>query len=169
MNTYTYAVNNPTDYFDPDGLKVQFICRHLEEPLATATALLMGKAQKHCFVYVTCPKEGWSYVLSLFDHGSMNRFPITGRKSLATLGTPSMPDDPTSPKNTDNIEIQSQSCSCDYEKEVMQRFMSFPSEPVPYFPLGPNSNSFAGWLVTSPTRGIAAPNVSDAPGLGYEW
>ena len=157
LNTYRYALSNPVKYFDLDGLAVRFICRVLDGPLG-----LTGK--KHCFVYVTCPEEGWERVLSLFSDG----FPYSaGRKASATPGLPGHPDDPFSPNNTDDFPVPNPQCSsgeCEYEKEVIERFLNFPSGPVPYFPLGPNSNGFADYLVNG-----AGGGVSGAPGVGVSW
>ena len=166
-NTYMYALANPITKFDPDGLQVRLICR----PLAGAIGDLTGK--KHCFVFVTCPAEGWSRVLSLFSTTTYNGFPIEGRKALGGPDLPGSHDDPFSPDNTDDHEIKPSSCpteKCAFEKDVLQRFMSFPSGNVPYFPLGPNSNSFAEHLITSPQFGTGLPNgISNAPGFGIGW
>ena len=59
INGYAYALNNPIANFDPNGLEVRLTCR----PLAGA---LGATGQQHCFVFVSCPAEGWSRILSLF-------------------------------------------------------------------------------------------------------
>jgi hypothetical protein len=178
-NLYGYAHQNPLSNFDPDGLEVRFMCRPLAGGAATASALIFGRPQNHCFVYVNCPEEGWSRVLSLF--GLPNRFPYWpspipyyAQKSLATPDTPNLRDDPYSSNNTVNLLITpaNPGCTtCGYEKDVMSRFLSFPSSPVPYFPLGPNSNNFSQWLINSPGfgAGLAAGGVPNTPGLGTGW
>jgi hypothetical protein len=145
--------------------------------VTAAAQNLLGAAPNHCFVHVTCPQEGWTRTLSLF--GLPNRVPYApspipyfGQKSMATGQGGS--DDPASPANTVNIAItpSKPGCgACDYEKDVVNRFLSFPAVPVPYFPLGPNSNSFAQWLVTSPAFGATLPSgaIPNAPGLGFGW
>ncbi len=159
LNTYSYALNNPLRYTDPDGLAVRFICRYL----SGASAL----GYKHCFVYVTCPEEGWSSILSLFPTDYYGGAPIGARKSLSSGGSPGK-DDPGSPNNTDDITVKPDKpggCDhCSYEKSVMDRFFGFPSGSVPYWITGPNSNSFAGGLL-----GGSPPPVSNAPGLGGPW
>ena len=179
LNTYGYAYQNPLSNIDPDGLEVRFMCRPLAGGASSVSALLFGRSQNHCFVYVNCPEEGWSRILSMF--GLPNRFPYApspipyyGQKSLATPDTPNLRDDPASPNNTVNMPItpKSPGClTCGYEKDVMNRFLSFPSGPVPYFPFGPNSNNFADWLITSPGFGTGLPpgGIPNTPGLGTGW
>ena len=103
-------------------------------------------------------------MLSLFSDG----YPFsTGRKASATPGIPGYPDNPDSPNNTDDIPVPSPKCdseTCEFEKQVIERFLDFPSGPVPYFPLGPNSNGFANYLVNG-----AGAGVGGAPGLGVGW
>lgn len=97
--------------------------------------------------------------------------PYLGRKSLSTPRSLGLRDDPFSANNSDNIPIspKKQGCGvCEYEKEVTERFLSFPSGDVPYFPLGPNSNFFGEWLVTG-GAGLPLGTVKNAPGRGYGW
>ncbi len=158
MNTYTYVYNNPLRYVDPDGLAVRFICRKVSG--------LERTGQKHCFVYVTCPEEGWSSILSLFATTTYGAgVPIQARKSLSSPRSPDKLDDPDSPNNTDDILIKPPKPNCEtctYEKNVMDRFYNFPSRDVPYWLTGPNSNTFAGGLLGGPV-----PPVRNAPGLEF--
>lgn len=178
LNTYAYAAQNPLSSVDPDGLEVRFMCRPLAGSAAGVSAALMGAPQNHCFVYVTCPEEGWSRILSMFGlpnsfpYGHIP-FPLTGQKSLATPETPSIRDDPRS-RTSVNILIEPRNvctAACAFEKDVMNRFLSFPAAPVPYFLLGPNSNNFSQWLITSPPFGTSLPagGIPNTPGLGYGW
>jgi len=156
LNTYGYVFNNPLRYDDPEGLEVRLMCRYVTG--------LEALGQKHCFVVVSCPEEGWSNILSLFSTETFNNIPIKGRKSLSTLSDPGRIDDPNSPNNTDNILVNppKPNCGvCAYEKSVMERFNSFPAGNVPYWMTGPNSNSFAGGLL-----GGNVPQVDNAPGIG---
>lgn len=159
LNTYLYANANPLRYIDPDGLAVRFVCRPLDIP---------GSTKKHCFVYVTCPEEGWSSILSLFATNYYGGVPIQGRKSLSSGGSPGR-DNPNSPHNTDDVLINPPKPNCEtcaYEKSVLGRFSNFPSGDVPYWLTGPNSNSFAGGLLGP---GVPTPPVTGAPGLGTPW
>jgi len=156
LNTYGYVFQNPLNYADPKGLEARLICRSVS-----------NTGYNHCFVFVTCPKEGWSRILSLF--GNETAYPpfTTGSKALATPGTPGLRDDPNV-NNYNEIVDSPESCNgetCKYEKEIMERFNDFP-QTAPYFFFGPNSNSFAqhllgGRLPTTPPQ--------NAPGFGYAW
>jgi RHS repeat-associated protein len=167
LNTFGYVYGNPQKFIDPAGLDVRLMCRLLDDPIAGGQL-----GQKHCFVYVTCPEEGWSYVLSLFQSGYHHGVPHMGRKQLALPSTPGLIDDPFSPFNEDNILVSPSSSDCNtcaFEKHVMEKFLAFPAGNVPYTLVGPNSNSFAAGLVTSPEFGTSAPSVSDAPGFQFGW
>jgi RHS repeat-associated protein len=162
LNTYSYVLGNPLSNYDPKGLEVRLVCR----PLAGA---LGATGQQHCYVFVSCPAEGWSRILSLFATDTAG---TRGRKSLATSDTPTRRDDPDAPGNTGIPIIPSTpKCDCACEKEVMDRFLAFPSGDVPYFLLGPNSNSFAQYLITSSTCGTGLPMSAptNAPGFGFGW
>lgn len=178
-NTYASVLNNPLSYTDPSGLEVRFMCRPLAGTAAGVSAAMYGAPQNHCFVYVTCPEEGWSRILSMyglpnsFPYGHIP-FPLTGGKSLATPDSPSLQDDPNLSTNSVNTLITPRNvctAGCAFEKDVMNRFLSFPATPVPYFPLGPNSNNFSQWLITSPPFGTSLPSggIPNTPGLGTGW
>jgi hypothetical protein len=155
------------------------MCRPLAGGAGAASALMFGRPQNHCFVYVNCPEEGWSRILSMF--GLPNRFPYApspipyfGQKSLATPSSLNLRDDPFSLNNTVNMQIQptNPGCTtCGYEKDVLNRFLSFPGDPVPYFLYGPNSNNFSQWLIDSLGYGAGLPSggVPNTPGLGTGW
>jgi RHS repeat-associated protein len=154
LNTYAYVRSNPLSYFDPDGLEVRFICRPVRGIEVTGF--------QHCFVYITCPEEGWASTLSLYGYGGI--WPRVGYKA-ANEG----PDRPNSPSNEYDQPVPPRQCypggACGYEKLVLRRFNSFPSGVVPYSPTGPNSNSFATDLVGG-TPPAGAPGGIAAPGIG---
>jgi hypothetical protein len=171
INTFIYTHNNPLKYIDPDGLEVRFICRTLAPPWDKISARIYGKPQKHCFVYVSCKQENWSYIISLFasDKDTLHGVPTRAQKSASTPYDLNLRDDLNDPAIKDNIDLTPKcgNSNCEYEKEVMERFFDFPSEPVPYFPNLLNSNSFARSMVRSPERGIDVTNVQNAPGIEF--
>ncbi len=169
-NSYSYVRKNPNRYFDRNGLKVRFICR----PMGN----LLGEVGiDHCFIYVTCPAEGWARVLSLFgDKGSGYREgykysydpwnPTVGGDPDMDLGR----DDPNSADNRSYDVPDPVGCRkdrCGFEKEVLDRYYSYPWGNQPYHPLGPNSNTRARDLV----GGYLPPGVtgSNAPGVNHGY
>jgi RHS repeat-associated protein len=158
LNTYAYVRSHPLTYFDPDGLEVRFVCRAL-----AGYASYTGK--QHCFVFVTCPQEGWATTLSLF--GQAGLWPDHAYKA-ANEG----PDNPNGPNKFNQPVAPPNQCfgdPCAYEKAIIRRFNSFPGGFVPYSPTGPNSNSFARELVTGNQYGgvlpAGAPGPNVAPGI----
>jgi RHS repeat-associated protein len=152
LNTYAYVRSNPMSYFDPDGLVVRFICR----PVSGLQVF------QHCFVYISCPEEGWASTLSLYGHGGR----IWPRSSYKAANEG--PDSPHSPSNVYNEAVPARQCHadpCGYEKSVLRRFNAFPGGFVPYTPSGPNSNSFATGLIGGPPP-AGAPGSLAAPGIG---
>jgi hypothetical protein len=157
INTYAYALSNPVQHFDPDGLEVRFICRNL-----AGLAQYTGKV--HCFVHVTCPKEGWQRTFSLF--GADGMWPSQGYKAVNDPR-----DNPAGPHPVNEVVDPGQCFNetCAYERAVLNRYRSFPSVRIPYSPLGPNSNSFARDLVLGTPIPVrlppGVPGPSTAPGI----
>lgn len=157
-NTYAYAYDNPLKFSDPSGLEVRLACRNL-----------VGPPGQHCFVYVSCSAEGWSQVYSLFGDKSAAHIYGTGTKYAYDPTIQNGRDDPFSPDLRYNEPVSSDaadSCSsCSYEKSVRNRFERFPSSTVPYSPvLGPNSNTFARYLLGGGWPRNAPNPVFQAPG-----
>ena len=134
VNTYAYVLNNPLRYSDADGLQVRFRCRSV-----------IGGIQ-HCWVYVTCPEEGWDRTLSLFPDSSS--FP----PSRASKSMDDPRDAGTSGLGFDKPVEDPKKCrphTCEFERYILDAYEKFPLGFVPYSPLsGPNSNSFARGLIT---------------------
>jgi hypothetical protein len=164
VNTYAYALNNPIMYMDLDGLEVRYMCRGID----------FGAS--HCFVYVTCPDEGWSQIYSLFPTDVPNY--SRAREYNAAPGSPEMRDNPASPALTCNSLVTPRvwpqnngTCErCQFEKTVRDRFYSFPAGEVAHSLLaGPNSNSFANGLLNLPSYGVNAPIAPNAPAQTLGW
>lgn len=117
--------------------------------------------RSHCFVWVTCPEEGWDFVLSLY--GNPPFINSTGYKRITTMRDPTSPDDPYSPANNYNRVIQPQNCNpkCAYETSILDKFNQAQS-PRFYGGFDQNSNTFAQDLITSGGFGTGLP--ADAPG-----
>ena len=164
LNSYSYSLLNPEKYFDSAGLRVQIVCRWVDNILAKALGY------QHCFVTVTCLEEGWAHIYSLFaQHSWKSLLPHKGYKS-ADSGI----DDAYSPDVQSRTTVTPKICpngTCEFEKAIVDRFNSFPEGLVPYSALqGHNSNSFATDLATG-TRfagnlppGVPGPSI--APGIG---
>lgn len=163
LNTFTYAYNAAVSQSDPSGLIVEIKCRDLTDS-GVSKWFFEGKQQRHCFVFVSCPEEKWSTVLS--RQGNLRPLPVysTGRKlrdapndNPGAAGVQTVPITPKKP-----------GCeTCGYEKDVLARYNGFPSGDVPYDPMGPNSNSFVNYLITSREYGAYVPysSIPNAPGL----
>ena len=158
LNTYAYVHNDAIGRSDPSGLKVRLICRPLEGPI-------VRKIFDHCFVHVSCPQEGWQRTLSLL--GTYPYISATGYKVRSP--DPLSPDHPGAPQNTYDEEIvpivRPGSCSCDYEKSVVQRFDAAPPSQ-PYQAFGYNSNSFASDLIISTEFGTKVPGNAPTMAIG---
>ncbi|HZM33818.1 MAG TPA: RHS repeat-associated core domain-containing protein [Burkholderiales bacterium] len=158
LNTYAYGLASPIANIDPIGLEVRLLCRPVRVPF---------KEYMHCFVYVTCPEEGWRFTLSLF--GNEQRGPTTGDKAWSLPGVPGARDDPTagSQVNRYNQRINpSGNCNCGYERSVIGRFSAAP-QTLYYGYTYSNSNTFAQYLITSPQYGTSLPPdvPANAPGF----
>ena len=171
LNTYGYVFGNPNKHVDPRGLDVRFICRPLEG--------FGASGPNHCYVFVTCKKKGWSKVLSLFGNAQQPLFPGIpgyGYKHSYDINSPHYPNDPNWGRdhplfegNTYDETVQPNQCyedSCGYEQEVVDRFNKYPSGNLPYGIFGPNSNSFAHYLIGNnlPSN---APDGWSAPGINH--
>ena len=161
-------MSGPITFTDPLGLAVEFICRPLDG--------FPKDGPKHCFIYITCKKEGWERVLSMFGDPATGTFPSQGYKHTYRLDFPGrnptnardvMRDDPRSKSNNFRATVPvPEGCDeekCEFEKKVWERFKKFPSGNVPYSVAGPNSNTFARDLV----GGYIPPGLTGAPGVNF--
>ena len=158
LNTYLHLQANPLAYTDPEGLLVQLLCRPV-------TGLPI---KSHCFVWVTCPQEGWDFTLSLF--GNPPYVNSTGYKRISTSRDPTNQDNPNAPavNYRQTVTPSPDTCNkdCAFEKSILDRFERAPST-LPYGGLTNNSNTFAQHLITSGAFGTSLPsNVPpSAPGF----
>ncbi len=173
INTYAYSGSNPVRYFDTFGLLVEYICRPVQNiPLIRP---------KHCFVYITCPPEGWSKVLSLFGDSASGipGYPTQGYKYSYDPNIPPGDidldygrDDPGS--ETNRIypieETQCRAGMCGFEKEILERYYDAPWGSIPYEGIfGPNSNTFSRKLLgpLSQSNLPGSNPLNGAPGINY--
>jgi RHS repeat-associated protein len=168
INTYAYVSGNPVNAIDVNGLLVQIKCRPLGRVGRAASEFIFKRPQRHCFIYVACPEEDWATVLSF--QGNIWPLPVftTGRKVQANPLAPVDGDDPfSSAMQTETVTPKKSCPSCAYEKEIVSKFNKFPKGDVPYDELGPNSNTFVNYLVTSTLYGATVPYgaIPNAPGL----
>jgi hypothetical protein len=174
FNTYVYALDNPAKFVDVTGLEVRFICRRLGDNKGPI-------GPQHCFVYITCPSEGWSRVLSLFSNetSGISFYPTMGYKYSYDPGVGPLDidpnfgrDDPFSEHNVFNDGVPTPACyltDCGFENDILENYYQFPWGNVSYRIFGPNSNTFAKDLI----GGIAPPGapggnpLNGAPGINY--
>lgn len=161
INTYTYVSGDPVRLTDAQGLEVRLICRPVEGPI--------GLFFDHCFVYVSCPQEGWQQTLSLL--GTYPYLSATGYKvkGFPNVKDPTNPDHPASPANTYNEAItpstSAGNCGCEYEKSVVKRFNAAPPT-LPYYAPAFNSNNFSAYLIASPQYGTQVPPSAPSAAIG---
>lgn len=159
LNTYAHVLSSPLVYSDAQGLLVQLLCRPVKGL----------PVKRHCFVWVTCPAEGWDFTLSLF--GKPPYINSTGFKRISTSRDPTNEDNPNSPSVNYRQTITPSAGSactndCAFEKSILNRFDQAPSQ-VPYGGFTSNSNTFAQGLITSGVFGTSlSSNVPpSAPGF----
>lgn len=146
---------------DPEGLDVKLYCR--------GVGGTDGRFS-HCYVHVSCPEKGIDEVLSLFGKfpwGYGGPIPSVGFKSSASpMDGGTLRDDPSAPGQwSATITPQAQNCDCRCEQEVISRFYGAPATQR-YGGTSSNSNTFAQYLITSPSCGMSWPAGAPTNAVG---
>jgi RHS repeat-associated protein len=160
LNTYAYGLGDPLINTDPEGLDITLYCRAVGGT---------GGRYTHCFVHVTCPAQGIDEVLSLFGKPpwGIAGLPSVGFKSSASaMEGGALRDDPSAPGQwSAPITPQGPNCDCRCEKDVISRFYRAPATQS-YGGTASNSNTFAQYLITSPSCGTSWPAGAPTNAVG---
>jgi RHS repeat-associated protein len=136
LSTYAYAGSNPASSIDPSGL-AKICCRLLDSIFGS------GLGQRHCYV--------------IADDGTrFGLYPENGK------GVPRTND----PRDTGGACSDCKGKGCDGSNQNQCLSNAASTYPVGiYGLLGPNSNSYAGYLARSCCSGGVPPGVKNAPGI----